>query len=132
MLAGRLRFEPHTDEWAAIVFYPTPECIPAGFSLLDYLDDDLLTIGELAALPSLRVGSASFFLETVRNDTRGQRGGNEALTPSRDDVARRLCRNTSTGNWRPSSRGRDGKGKGRLRLRQGYGGQVREAPLPSA
>ncbi len=41
--------------------------------------DDLLTIGELAALPSLTVGSASFFLESIRNDTRGQRGGNEAM-----------------------------------------------------
>ena len=124
-------FLPHTDEWAVIVFYRSPDCIPAGFNLLDFLDfsgqpvlcqlhvegrvnwaslddpypasqflcgtdevpvwfvrwpelqaavaDDLLTIGELAALPSLTVGSASFFLESVRNDTRGQRGGNEAM-----------------------------------------------------
>ena len=115
----------------SIVFYRSPDCIPAGFNLLDFLDfsgqpalcelhiegrvnwaslddpypasqffsgtgevpvwfvrwpeleaavaDDVLTIGELAALPSLTVGSASFFLESIRNDTRGQRGGNEAM-----------------------------------------------------
>ncbi len=127
-------FLPHTDEWAVVVFYRSPECIPDDFNLLDFLDfsglpilcdlhiegrttwvtlndpypaaqffrgtgavpiwfvrwpelqgavaDDVLTIGELAALPSLTVGSASFFLESVRNDTRGQRGGNEALVAS--------------------------------------------------
>jgi hypothetical protein len=124
-------FLPHTDEWAVVVFYRSPECIPDDFNLLDFLDfsggpflcelhiegrstwvslddpypaaqfyrgtgavpvwfvrwselqkavaDDVLTIGELAALPSLVVGSASFFLESIRNDIRGQRGGNEAL-----------------------------------------------------
>ncbi len=127
-------FLPHTDEWAVVVFYRSPECIPDDFNLLDFLDfsgspflcdlhiegrttwvslddpypaaqffrgtgsvpvwfvrwpelqgavaDDVLTIGELAALPSLIVGSASFFLESIRNDTRGQRGGNEALVAS--------------------------------------------------
>jgi len=127
-------FQPHTDEWAVVVFYRSPECIPSDFNLLDFLDfsgnpflcdlhiagrttwvsladpypasslfqgtgavpiwfvrwpelqgavaDDVLTIGELAALPSLTVGSASFFLESTRNDTRGQRGGNEALVAS--------------------------------------------------
>jgi hypothetical protein len=124
-------FLPHTDEWAVVVFYRSPECIPNDFNLLDFLDfsgrpfscdlhiegrstwvslddpypaaqfyrgtgavpvwfvrwselqnavaDDVLTIGELAALPSLIIGSASFFLESIRNDIRGQRGGNEAL-----------------------------------------------------
>jgi len=127
-------FQPHTDEWAAIAFYRSPECIPGDFNLLDFLDfsgtpalcqlhiagrsnwisladpypasslfhgtgavpvwfvrwpelqaavaDDVLTIGELAALPSLTVGSASFFLESIRNDIRGQRGGNETLVAS--------------------------------------------------
>jgi hypothetical protein len=127
-------FLPHTDEWAVVVFYRSPECIPVDFNLLDFLDftgraflcdlhiegrstwvslddpypaasflwgtgavpvwfvrwpelqgavaDDVLTIGELAALPSLTVGSASFFHESIRNDTRGQRGGNEALVAS--------------------------------------------------
>jgi hypothetical protein len=44
--------------------------------------DDELTIAELAALPSLLRGSASFYLESIRNSTRGQRGGNEALIAS--------------------------------------------------
>ena len=147
-------FEPHTDEWAVIAFYRTPECIPAGFNLLDFLDfsgqpalcelhvegrvnwaslddpypagqflsgtgavpiwfvrwpelqaaiaDDLLTIGELAALPSLRVGGASFFLESVRNDTRGRRGGNEAL------VARGLLSDGSSFLVQMTEKFRDG------------------------
>lgn len=28
----------HTDEWAPIVFYRPPECIPAEFNLLDFMD----------------------------------------------------------------------------------------------
>lgn len=28
----------HTDEWAAIVFYRDPECVPPGFNLLDLFD----------------------------------------------------------------------------------------------
>jgi hypothetical protein len=28
----------HTDEWAAVVFYRPPTCIPAGFNLLDFFD----------------------------------------------------------------------------------------------
>ncbi len=28
----------HTDEWAAIVFYRDPECVPADFNLLDFID----------------------------------------------------------------------------------------------
>jgi hypothetical protein len=32
-------FEPiHTDEWAPIVFYRQPACVPANFNLLDFLD----------------------------------------------------------------------------------------------
>jgi hypothetical protein len=124
-------FMPHTDGWAAVVFYRSPDCVRADFNLLDFLDfsgapfqcqlhiegrttwvslsdpypaaqffqgtgavpvwfvrwpeleaaaaDDVLTIGELAALPSLVTGTASFFHESIRNDIRGQRGGNEAL-----------------------------------------------------
>ena len=29
---------PHTDEWAAVVFYRSPACIPANFNLLDLFD----------------------------------------------------------------------------------------------
>jgi hypothetical protein len=109
----------HTDEWAVIPFYRPPECVPAGFNLLDFFDipavfgcgpqtvqtatiwrngpgiddapimahsqglgampvwfvswpelesaiaDGELTIGELADLPSLLVGTASFYTETL-------------------------------------------------------------------
>ena len=127
-------FLPHTEEWAVVIFYRTPACVPADFNLLDFFDapprpfscalhiegftlwrslddpyaaeiilhgtgavpvwfvrwpelqaaiaDGVLTIGELAALPSLLTGSASFFLESIRNDIVQQRGGNEALIAS--------------------------------------------------
>jgi len=127
-------FLPHTEEWAAVIFYRTPACVPADFNLFDFLDfssrpfscelqikgrtiwrslddpypaedflygtgavpvwfvrwselqaaiaDDELTVPELAALPSLLIGSASFFLESIRDDIVQQRGGNEALVAS--------------------------------------------------
>ena len=114
----------HDGEWAAVVFYRPPSCIPADFNLLDFFDvpdgsnlgafdcqppttdsfsiwqngpevdaapliakfsglgavpvwfvswpeietavaDDVLTIGELAALPSLLTGTASFYKEIL-------------------------------------------------------------------
>jgi hypothetical protein len=109
----------HTDDWAVIPFYRPPECVPAGFNLLDFFDipgaffcgpqtvrtatiwrngpgiddapimaksqglgempvwfvtwpvlevaiaDGELTIGELESLPSLMVGTASFYTETL-------------------------------------------------------------------
>jgi hypothetical protein len=125
-------FLPHTDDWAVIFFYRSPECIPATFNLLDFLDfsgapfgcplkihgstiwrslndpfpaeslfqgdgavptwfvrwaelqavaaDQKLTIGEIAALPSRLIGSASLFSESIRNSIPAQRGGNESLT----------------------------------------------------
>ena len=121
-------FMPHTEEWAVVIFYRTPECVPADFNLLDFFDppprpflcalqieghsnwrsvddpfpadihlqgtgavplwfvrwpelqaavaDDKLTVAELSALPSLLIGSASFFNHSIRNSIRGQRGGN--------------------------------------------------------
>lgn len=116
----------HTEKWAAITFYRTPSCVPAGFNLLDFFDapgafdctltvegfeiwrngplagdlspiqtesfglgavpiwfvdwDQLqdameggLTMTELAALPSLRIGSASFFKETLHPSGGAQR-----------------------------------------------------------
>jgi hypothetical protein len=115
----RAGFVVHTDQYAAIVFYRQPSCVPAGFNLLNLFNppaafsctltvegfevfdpgprppgsapkqaksfglgavpvwfvswselqtamaDGVLTISELAALPSLRVGSAGFFRETL-------------------------------------------------------------------
>jgi hypothetical protein len=31
-------FTIHTDQWAAIVFYRPPACVPGGFNLLDFFD----------------------------------------------------------------------------------------------
>lgn len=110
---------PHTDEWAALVFYRSPQCVPADFNLMDLFHvpnaffcgltidgfeiwrngpppidpapmmavfrglgsvpvwfvswpalqtavaDDVLTIGELQAMPSLLIGSATTFHETL-------------------------------------------------------------------
>jgi hypothetical protein len=127
-------FLPHTEEWAVVIFYRTPACVPADFNLLDFIDppprpfscalqiqghsnwrslddpfpaevlyhgtgavpvwfvrwselqaavaDDELTVGELAGLPSLLIGSASLFLESIRNSIPEQRGGNEVVVAS--------------------------------------------------
>lgn len=123
----------HADQEAAIVFWRLPECIPADFNLLDFLDltpafpggpprpllcsltvegveswhdpavdpfpfqaqvrgsgavpiwfvswpelqaaigDGTLTIAELASLPSRRIGTATFYQESVRNSLQGNR-----------------------------------------------------------
>ena len=31
-------FMPHTEEWAVVIFYRTPACVPADFNLLDFFD----------------------------------------------------------------------------------------------
>lgn len=36
--AGGASLPPHTEEWAAIVFYRDPSCIPLGFNLLNFFD----------------------------------------------------------------------------------------------
>lgn len=123
----------HTDREAAVVFWRQPDCVPADFNLLDFLDltpafpggpprpflctftvhgvdtwhdpatdpfpfqeevrgsgavpvwlvswpeleaaigDGVLTIAELGSLPSLRVGQASFYQESIRNSNQGNR-----------------------------------------------------------
>ncbi len=35
---ARTDFIPHNEEWAAIVFYREPECVPDGFNLLNMVD----------------------------------------------------------------------------------------------
>ena len=129
---------PHTEELAVVFFYRSPDCVPADFNLLDYLDftpafpggpprpfqcelhiegralwhslddsapgqqffyglgavptwivrwpeleaaaaDGVLTVSELAALPSLQTGEASSLVETIRNTVPAQRGGGEAV-----------------------------------------------------
>ena len=111
-----LAYVPHTDEWAAIVFYRLPDCVPDDFNLLGFYDfsafscecttegfyiwagepwvsapiqaklqglgavpvwfvawselqaaigDGELYMPELEAIPSLLIGSASFYNETL-------------------------------------------------------------------
>jgi hypothetical protein len=116
----RTGFVPHTDQWAAIIFYRQPGCVPPAFNLLNLFNppaafgcpltvdgfaiydeapvppgaapklaklfglgavpvwfvswpelqsamgDGVLTITELAALPSLRIASATLFRETLQ------------------------------------------------------------------
>lgn len=35
---GGPEIAPHTDQWAAIVFYRDPACVPSGFNLLNFFD----------------------------------------------------------------------------------------------
>ncbi len=114
----------HTNEWAVIIFYRPPECVPDDFNLLDFFSadapdcapltmdgfkiqsggpapstiqiqlnglgavpvwfvawsefqtavtDGVVTMGELEALPSLLVGSASFYRETQNPGRVGQK-----------------------------------------------------------
>jgi hypothetical protein len=84
-----LLFEGHAN-WRSLgdpypadsVFHGTG-AVPAWFvrwpELQAAVADDVVTVGELAELPSLVIGTASFYLESIRNDIRGSRGGNEAL-----------------------------------------------------
>jgi hypothetical protein len=118
----------HTDDWAVVVFYRPPACVPADFNLLAFFDvprafgctpptvdgfsiwahgpgidpapiqgqfhglgavpvwfvrwpelqatiaDGVLTIGELAALPSRVIGSAGFYQETLHPEQAAQNG----------------------------------------------------------
>jgi hypothetical protein len=129
---------PHDGDLAVVFFYRSPECIPADFNLLDYIDltpafpdgpprpflcdlhirgrgfwhsaddpapkqqifyeldavptwiiawseleaaasDGVLTITELASLPSIAAGEAFSFTESVRNTVPELRPGSEAL-----------------------------------------------------
>ena len=123
-------FVPNDNGWVGIVFIRSPECVPAGFNLLDWFDrpaafgcqlmvegdewwhslsepppfqtrerglgavpvyfvrlseleaaiaDDVLTIAELQALPSLLIGSASYLLQVVHNSNQPTNHGHETL-----------------------------------------------------
>ena len=85
-----LLFEGHTNWRSLDDPYPADSliqgtgAIPAWFVRWPELQaaavaDGELTVPELAALPSLIVGTASFYQESIRNDIRGSRDANEAL-----------------------------------------------------
>jgi len=85
-IEGFLLWRSLDDPYAAEILLHGTGAVPTWFvrrpELQGAIADGVLTIGELAALPSLLTGSASFFLESIRNDIVQQRGGNEALVAS--------------------------------------------------
>ncbi len=85
-ITGRTFWRSLDDPYpASSIFYGTG-VVPVWFvrwsELQAAVADNELTVPELAALPSLLIGSASFFVESTRNDIVPQRGGNEALVAS--------------------------------------------------
>jgi hypothetical protein len=82
-IEGRTIWRSLDDPFPAQIFLFGTGAVPVWFvrwpELQAAVADDVLTIVELAALPSLLIGSASFYLESERNSIVEQRGGNEAL-----------------------------------------------------
>ena len=64
-------------------FFRELEAVPAWFLAWSDLEaaaaDGVLTISELAALPSLQIGEATSFLETIRNTVPSQRPGSDTV-----------------------------------------------------
>jgi hypothetical protein len=85
-IQGRLNWHSLDDPFPAEIFLFGTGALPTWFvrwpELQAAVADGELTIGQLAALPSLLIGSASFFLESIRNSVPEQRGGNEAIVAS--------------------------------------------------
>jgi hypothetical protein len=71
------------DPAPALQFLHGQGAVPTWFVAWPELEaaaaDGVLTISELAALPSLQVGEAVSFLETIRNGVPPQRGGSEEV-----------------------------------------------------
>jgi hypothetical protein len=78
--------DPATDPFPYQVQVRGSGAVPIWFvawpELQGAIGDGMLTIAELAGLPSLQIGYASFYQESVRNSTQGQRH------PSSSTVAR--------------------------------------------
>jgi len=85
-IEGHANWRSLDDSAPADLVWHGTGAVPVWFVRLPELQaavaDDELTIGELATLPSLLIGSASFFLESTRNSIVEQRGGNEAVVAS--------------------------------------------------
>ncbi len=85
-IEGRLNWRSLDDPFPAEIFLRGTGAVPVWFVRWPELEaavaDGELTIGELAALPSLLIGAASFFNESIRNSIVEQRGGNEAVVAS--------------------------------------------------
>lgn len=82
-IEGRALWHSPADPSPALQFFYGLGAVPAWFVAWPELEaaaaDGVLTISELASLPSLRVGTTTSFLETIRNGVPAQRGGGEEV-----------------------------------------------------
>ena len=82
-IEGRALWHSLDDPAPALQFFYGQGTVPTWFVAWPELEataaDGVLTISELAALPSLQVGVATSFLETIRNTVPAQRGGGEEV-----------------------------------------------------
>jgi hypothetical protein len=83
LIEGRAFWHSLDDFAPAQQFLHGMGAVPTWFVAWSELEaagaDGVLTTAELAALPSLQVGEASSFLETIRNGVPPQRGGSEEV-----------------------------------------------------
>jgi hypothetical protein len=83
LIEGRALWHSLDDPAPGLQFFYGLGAVPTWFVAWSELEaaaaDGVLTISELAALPSLQVGEASSFLETIRNNVPAQRGGSEEV-----------------------------------------------------
>jgi hypothetical protein len=86
LISGRAFWHSLDDPAPALQFFYGQGAVPTWFVAWPELEaaaaDGVLTISELAALPSLQIGQASSFLETIRNSVPAQRGGSEEVVAS--------------------------------------------------
>ena len=83
-IEGRALWHSLDDPYPALQFFNGLGAVPTWFVAWSELEaaaaDGVLTISELAALPSLQVGEATKFRETIRNTVPAQRvGGDEVV-----------------------------------------------------
>ena len=83
LIEGRALWHSLDDPAPALQFFYGQGAVPTWIVAWPELEaaaaDGVLTISELAALPSLQVGTASSFLDTIRNGVPEQRGGSEEV-----------------------------------------------------
>ena len=82
-IEGKALWHRADDPAPALQFFYGTGAVPTWFVAWSELEaaaaDGVLTISELAALPSLQVGTATSFLETIRNAVPPQRPGGDTV-----------------------------------------------------
>ena len=82
-IQGTAFWHSRDDPAPALQFFYELNAVPTWFVAWSELEaataDGVLTISELAALPSLQVGETTSFLETIRNGVPAERGGSEEV-----------------------------------------------------